>query len=375
MYDVIIIGAGPAGAMLARELGLKRKVLLVDARSMQAPVRKFDYKGKQARFADKCCGGLLAPDAKKWLSDHKLILPAAALDEVQPGGLRGLDLATSIERVYPTTYINLSRAAFEQWLLTLVPGAVDVLYGHRAVEFKREKDGVEVVLKTNAGEKISRKCKILVGADGAGSRVRRFLAKDPPVKSQYLAVQDVFSAKSASAIAGPDLFKEYVALFHPVLTDFYGWIIPKSDRILLGLAMPARVRQTKQASEYMSAFKKYLLQAGYDFSGEYKREGCTLLRPSVEQICLGKDGIFLIGEAAGLISPSSAEGYSYAFISAANLGRAILKNDRPAGIMQAYQLKSLALRANIVYKQAKSLIMYSPLCRQLIMHSGILAKV
>lgn len=375
MYDVIIIGAGPAGAMLARELGFRRKVLLVDARPMLAAVRKFDYKGKQARFADKCCGGLLAPDAKKWLSSHKISLPAAVLDEVQPDGLRGLDLTSSIERVYPTAYINLSRAAFEQWLLTLVPEGVDVLYGHRAIEFKRDKSGFEVVLKTLDGETLTRRGKLLAGADGANSRVRRFLTRPLSAKSQYLAVQDVFSAKSAATIAGPDLFKEYVAVFHPALTDFYGWIIPKQDRILLGLAMPSRVRAAKQASEYMNVLKKYLQQAGYDFSGEYKREGCTLLRPSVEDICLGKGGAFLIGEAAGFISPSSAEGYSYAFISAANLAGAILKHDAPGRIMQAYQIKSLPLRANIMYKQAKSLIMYSPLCRQLIMHSGIFAKV
>ena len=125
----------------------------------------------------------------------------------------------------------------------------------------------------------------------------------------------------------------------------------------------------------MDTLKKYLIQAGYDFSGEFRREGCTLLRPSLEDICLGKDGAFLIGEAAGFISPSSAEGYSYAFISASCLAEAILHSNGAERIMRAYLLKSMHLRANIVYKQMKSLVMYSPFLRQLIMHSGAFAKV
>ena len=375
MYDIAIIGAGPAGAILARELGLRRKVLLADARPLHDPVRKFGYKGKQAVFEDKCCGGLLAPDAKEWLARNKFALPASALDEVQPGRLRGLDLSTSIERVYPTTYINLSRAVFEQWLLSLVPKDVDTLYGYRAAEISREKEGFEITFKAPDGSRLRHKCKILIGADGANSRVRRFIGKEVSYKSRYLAVQDVFGVKPGSSGLSPDLFKEYVAVFHPALTDFYGWIIPKSDRILLGMAMPPQVRKTKQAGEHMDTLKKYLIQAGYDFSGEFRREGCTLLRPSLEDICLGKDGAFLIGEAAGFISPSSAEGYSYAFISAACLAGAILHSNGAERIMRAYLLKSMHLRANIVYKQMKSLVMYSPFLRQLIMHSGAFAKV
>lgn len=375
MYDIAIIGAGPAGAMLARELGLRRKVLLVDARPMHAPLRKFGYKGKQAGFEDKCCGGLLAPDAREWLSRNGFTLPASALDAVQPGSLRGLDLSTSMERLYPTTYINLSRAAFEQWLLSLVHKDVDTLYGHRAVEINREKEGFEVTFRAPDGSRLSRKCKILIGADGANSRVRRFIGKEAPYKSRYIAVQDVFEVKPGSSAMSPDLFKEYVAVFHPALTDFYGWIIPKNDRILLGMAMPPQVRKTKQAGEHMDTLKKYLLQAGYDCSGEFRREGCTLLRPSAADICLGKDGAFLVGEAAGFISPSSAEGYSYAFISAACLAGAILHSNGPEKILRAYLLKSMHLRANIVYKQMKSLVMYSPFLRQMIMHSGAFAKV
>ena len=45
-YDLIIVGAGPAGSTLARLVGTERSVLLLDG-----------------QFRNKPCGGLLAPDA------------------------------------------------------------------------------------------------------------------------------------------------------------------------------------------------------------------------------------------------------------------------------------------------------------------------
>ena len=51
MYDIVIIGAGPAGSTLARQISKSnKKVLIIDAEN---------EKNK------KPCGGLLAPDAQK----------------------------------------------------------------------------------------------------------------------------------------------------------------------------------------------------------------------------------------------------------------------------------------------------------------------
>lgn len=58
MYDVAIVGAGPAGSTLARLIGSKLRVLLVDKRR-PTDINKNEYQ------KSKCCGGLLAPDAQK----------------------------------------------------------------------------------------------------------------------------------------------------------------------------------------------------------------------------------------------------------------------------------------------------------------------
>jgi len=62
LYDIAIIGLGPAGATLARLLDRKYKVVAIDK--------------KYSRIT-KCCGGLLSPDAQKILAffARKLQIP------------------------------------------------------------------------------------------------------------------------------------------------------------------------------------------------------------------------------------------------------------------------------------------------------------
>ena len=379
MYDLIIIGAGPAGASLARLLGGKRKVLLADARPLDAAPRAFSVKHKKSKtkkvfFREKCCGGLLAPDAINWLAKQEFSLPAAVLNPIQPDALRSLDLSSSLERVYPCSYLNLNRHAFEEWLVSLLPTSIDTLYSHRCTAIKQDHNGYTVTFKGVNGP-VVHTSKMVVGADGANSCVRRYLERKPRSGIQYLAVQDSFGFDEIERIGEPGLLKEYVAFFHPGLTDFYGWIIPKDDRILLGMAMPPAARGLRDAAMRMQQMKGLLTALGYNFNGKFSRVGCNLLRPSVRDVFHGKGGAYLIGEAAGWISPSSAEGYSYAFISAAALAKAILKGDGQEKILRAYQLGTLPLMGNIIFKQAKSLIMFNPLLRQLVMHSGVLAKV
>jgi len=65
VYDIVIIGAGPAGSNFARLISDKYKVLLVDKRDMG--------NGNPKNKKGKCCGGLLAPDAQKMCKSHALL--------------------------------------------------------------------------------------------------------------------------------------------------------------------------------------------------------------------------------------------------------------------------------------------------------------
>ncbi|MHC4540530.1 MAG: FAD-dependent oxidoreductase, partial [Planctomycetota bacterium] len=112
MFDIAIIGAGPAGATLARLIAGQYKVLLVDKRPLDVA---------QGHSARKCCGGLLAPDAQGMLSRMGLGLPKSVLVDPQLFVVRAIDTKQQIERYYQRYYINMDRLKFDRWLLSMVP--------------------------------------------------------------------------------------------------------------------------------------------------------------------------------------------------------------------------------------------------------------
>ena len=80
MYDVVIIGVGPAGSTLARLLSKSnKKVLVVDGKNL---------KNK------KPCGGLLAPDAQKELAHYDLVIPKDILVSPQIFSVKTIDLVS-----------------------------------------------------------------------------------------------------------------------------------------------------------------------------------------------------------------------------------------------------------------------------------------
>jgi len=101
-----------------------------------------------------------------------------------------------------------------------------------------------------------------------------------------------------------------------------------------------------------------------------KQKGSSLLRPlRLSQICIGKDNVALLGEAAGWISPSSAEGLSYALRSAVMLAGALAPG--PDDFVKRYRRNARRLRANIWLKNLKGHFIYDPWLRRIVMESGI----
>jgi flavin-dependent dehydrogenase len=90
MYDIAVVGAGPAGSTFARLVGRRYKVLLIDRRTFLDPHRSY--------APGKCCGGLLAPDAQRVLSSLGLGLPKSVLEEPQLFVVRAIDVPRRIER-------------------------------------------------------------------------------------------------------------------------------------------------------------------------------------------------------------------------------------------------------------------------------------
>jgi flavin-dependent dehydrogenase len=349
MYDVAIIGAGPAGATLARLIAGKHKVLLIDKRRFDSPQPSHSVK--------KCCGGLLAPDAQGMLSKMGLGLPKSVLVDPQLFVVRAIDTKRKLERYYQRYYINMDRLKFDRWLLSMVPSSVDVRLGWQFKSYEPENHSFKITL-TQGGTTCAEQAKIIVGADGASSRVRKQAVPDQPFAKTYFAIQQWVEADSQ--------LPYFSTIFDADVTDYYAWTIPKEGHLVIGAALEPRC-QTNQRFELL---KNKLKSYGFEFGKVVYKEGAYLLRPvRTNQISGGAAGIALLGEAAGLISPSSAEGLSYALNSALVLSEALRQT--PEVFERRYRRKLGRLRRNIFIKNLKSHFIYDPPLRRIVMRTGI----
>ncbi|GHU76535.1 oxidoreductase [Spirochaetia bacterium] len=339
MYDIAIIGLGPAGATLARLLDKKYKVIAIDR--------------KNSNF-NKCCGGLLSPDAQKILAQFDICLPKDVLVNPQIFSVKTIDFDNDIVKYYQRFYMNMNREKFDNFLISLISSNIEICSNSFCEEIKKEKDVFCVTIKTN-GEKRTERAKIIIGADGANSIARNTFYKNKIDK--YVSIQEWYTDDKNSPF--------YSCIFDKEITDSYCWTISKDNCFIIGGAFPI-----KDSAEKFEKLKEKVRNTGIRFEKLIKREGCLVnLNKGLMSTCTGKNGVYLIGEAAGMISPSSLEGISYSMESAKILAEVI--NENLNGIEQKYFLRTLGIRIKLILKIAKMPFMYNKYLRKIVMTSGI----
>ena len=345
IFDIAIIGAGPAGATLARLLAGKMSAAVIDKkRAVPGGFRK-------------PCGGLLAPDAQKILSRFNLTLPKDILVDPQIFAVKTLDMQSGRFRYYQRFYMNLDRNRFDQWLISLIPDSISFFDG--IVTAISRRDGI-FYIDYKAGEKTHTiAAKRLAGADGAASAVRSRFFPDHQIR-RYISIQQWFADDHAQPL--------YSCIFDASVSDCCSWLISKDGYTIFGGAFPVHGGRAGFEKQ-----KKDLANFGFFLDKAQRTEACLVLRPaSVGEICCGSKDIFLLGEAAGLISPSSLEGISWAIESACCLADALLKAEGGAERELALYKKDLRhLRRKMWFKLAKCPFIYNPNLRDLILRSGI----
>ena len=347
-YDIAIIGAGPAGSTLAREIALAKpslSVLLIDA---------------QKPDSGKVCGGLLSPDAQKMMASFGLTLPSSVLSESQIFAVDTVDLEAGIKRTYARNYLNMDRYAFDSYLLSLVPSSVEVVKG-RCIS-ATAKDGAYSVKVNLPGGEAEFLSHAIVGADGAASLIRRAFFRDKIERT--VAYQEWYIAKEESKIP------PYSCIFDKKTSKHCSWTINKGKYVILGGVFE------KNGFREAFAEQKARLEAfiGESFGEPSKNESCFVMNPKrARDIILGRGGVFLIGEAAGFISRSSYEGIGNAMMSAAALAKAFKKADDNESRHKVYRRAAARQRKTVLMKNAKRRLLFTPITRRIIMKSGITA--
>jgi geranylgeranyl reductase family protein len=289
LWDVVVIGAGPAGSSAARAAAERgASVLLVD----------------RARFPRyKTCGGGLIGLS----TDH---VPFSVLDTVEQ---QVLAARFSLRGRVPVT--DRSRAPFlalvqrERFDAALAAAAEDAGATFRngvAVRAIAEDEISGVTLTTDGGMLHAR---VVVGADGTSGRSGRYVGVRNRGTDLALELEIRRTAES-------DRFDGSVYLDWGRAPGTYGWVFPKRDVLTVGV-IEARGRPDA-TREYLDSWVARLGLAGH----EVERSSGHLTQWREPDSPLRRGSVIVAGDAAGLLDPWTREGISFALRSGTWAGRA-----------------------------------------------------
>lgn len=338
--DIIVVGGGPAGAMFAQLCPDGAEIVLIDQKS-----------ANESSFR-KPCGGLLSPDAQRILSAYQMTLPKSVCTDPQIFAVKTMDIPAQLSCDYQRFYINMDRHQFDLWMMSRIPAHVRRIVG-RCTAFQNVDGFYQVTYVDETQTEQVIQARNLVGADGAHSQVRAAFFPHHPI-TRLLAIQEILDDHSMHPF--------YSAIFDEETSPYCSWTIAKDNQQYFGGIFPLH-----QARQHFQLQKERLAAAGLNFGPVLKTEACLVNYPrSPGDIELGADGVFLIGEAAGWISPSSFEGISWALSSAIACAKSLVHEHLN---MDLYRFHSRHLYPKLVMKIMKAHVLYQPHLRKIILKS------
>lgn len=334
-HDVIIVGAGPVGLMLACELRLQG-VLPVILERLSKPTGLSKALALQGRGVD-----LL--DARGQLErfgvEGKLVigLPHFAGIPLDVGRLRG--------RPPKFLFIQQARteALLEQWAGEL---GVEVRRGHEVVGLEQDDAGVTVHIRSDAGER-SLRARYLVGCDGGKSFVRQragidFPGAPPTLLARLGDVKLSVERDAAGQIVLPDGTRAPFRLGVP-LGDGY-CRVTTLEPYPEGFDRDAPMTLDELGASVRRSF-------GIDLEMREPRWLSRFTDASHQAATYRAGRVFVAGDAAHVHLPAGGPGISTGINDAANLGwklGAEIQGWAPRGLLDTYHAERHPVGARVL---------------------------
>jgi geranylgeranyl reductase family protein len=208
-FEVIIIGAGPAGSFAAERLA-------------RAGVRVALFDGRPPGEPKPCGGGVTSKALKAW--PHLLEAVGRTIDEIDMYSPSGKHLHLQLDEPFAV----YSRIAFDTFLRerARMAGAQVFTAKVSGRGFKRAADPANWLVRTQDGDEFQ--CRYLVGADGANSAIAKKLAG--PLPAAEMEVAFGYRAPLPESEKAPT-----VVAFLPKWVG-YAWAFPRIDHVSFGIA-------------------------------------------------------------------------------------------------------------------------------------------
>jgi len=283
-YDVVVVGAGPAGSIAARtcaQAGLR--VLLAEKRQeIGSPVRCAEAVGKDtvAEFI---------PLDPQWIAaeiGHYSLVSS---------------LGDTIHFPQYEATLVLERKIFDRELAhTAADAGADVIVKARAAGFIKNGAGLEGVKLVVQGRPYEVRCRIVIGADGTEAQSTRWagLKSNPQLKDYYSAAQYQLTNVNVD---------QNICQYHlgwSIAPAGYAWIFPKGKNTAnVGLVIAVDPKQTRSAMDCLNAFVARNFPQSSILSQVVGGIPITNVLPEMTA-----DGYLAVGDAAHQSDPLTAGG-------------------------------------------------------------------